>query len=88
MTIEFKFVDYFLLLFSVAVLCCCSLLLFQNVFVKTQKCANYMPVSQAVKMQVLMFPRHIDTHIKCGFNKDMDFQIRCSLKCSILAAVN
>ena len=49
MTIEFKFVDYFLLLFSVAVLCCCSLLLFQNVFVKTQKCANYMPVSQAVK---------------------------------------
>ena len=66
------------------------MLLFSVVVPECAKCANYMPVSQAVKMQVLimMFPRHIDTHIKCGFNKDMDFQIRCSLKCSILAAVN
>ena len=45
------------------------------------------------EMQVLMFPRHsywqcqFDTHIKCGFNKDIDFYIRCSLKCSDLAAV-
>ena len=43
MTREINFFDYFLLLFSDIVLCCCSLLLL------FQKCANYMPVSQAVK---------------------------------------
>ena len=51
MTIEFKFFLIIscccsrccsLLFSSVVVLCCCSVLLFQ-------KCANYMPVSQAVK---------------------------------------
>ena len=74
MTIEFKLFDYFLLLFSllfsVVFLCCCSLLLF--CVVVPEVCKLHACVTGCEK-QVLTFPRHIDTHIKCEFNKDMDF---------------